>query len=51
MKVKMDRLVHYAPEAEIHEFDDVSHAGLFMDEQLHPFYQALVKSLLEGNMK
>lgn len=51
MKVKLDRLAYYAPKAEIHEFDDVSHAGLFMNEQLHPFYQTLMKSLLEGVMK
>lgn len=51
MKVKMDRLTYYAPKAEIHEFDDVSHAGLFMNEQLHPFYQTMMKSLLEGVTK
>ena len=51
MKDKMDALGFYAPDAEIHEFKDYSHSGIFTSTSLHPFYQDLVKKLLEPSDK
>ena len=48
MRVKLERLALYAPQAEIHEFEDTSHSGLFMNEALHPFYRDLSARLLRG---
>ena len=49
MKDKTDALRFYAPKAEIHDFPDHSHSGIFSDEQLHPFYDELAKKLLADN--
>ena len=47
MRVKMDALRYYAPQAEIHDFPDYSHSGIFSSEQLHPFYRELIKKLIQ----
>ena len=46
MKNKMDALNYYAPNAEIHDFPDRSHSGIFSDEDLHPFYRELMEKLI-----
>lgn len=48
MKDKMDALSLYAPKAEITEFPNHSHSGIFSDKQLHPFYDELAKKLLDN---
>ena len=46
VKNKMDALNYYAPNAEIHDFPDRSHSGIFSDEDLHPFYRELMEKLI-----
>lgn len=47
IKDKMDALDYYAPKAEIHDFPEYSHSGIFTSTDLHPFYQDMMKKLID----